>query len=55
MVPLIVNFYAFGAKDFDVKAALHYMVNAATEGGVGRNGYVDGRKSTPTCGAATYR
>ena len=41
VVPLIVNFYAFGAKDFDVKRALHYMVDAATEGGVGRNGYVE--------------
>jgi putative alpha-1,2-mannosidase len=41
VVPLMVNFYAFGAKDFDVKAALHHMVNAATEGGVGRNGYVE--------------
>ena len=41
VVPLIVNFYAFGAKDFDVKKALHYMVDAATEGGVGRNGYVE--------------
>ncbi len=41
VVPLIVNFYAFGAKDFDVKAALHFMLDAATEGGVGRNGYVE--------------
>ena len=41
VVPLIVGLYAFGAKDFDVKAALHYMVNAATQGGVGRNGYVE--------------
>ncbi|HEY9304612.1 MAG TPA: GH92 family glycosyl hydrolase, partial [Mycobacterium sp.] len=41
VVPLLVNFYAFGAKDFDVQAALHYMVKAATEGGVGRNGYVE--------------
>jgi predicted alpha-1,2-mannosidase len=41
VVPLIVNLYAFGAKDFDVKAALHYMVNAATDGGVGRGGYVE--------------
>ena len=41
VVPLIVNFYAFGAKDFDVKTALHYMLDAATEGGVGRNGYVE--------------
>jgi predicted alpha-1,2-mannosidase len=41
VVPLIANFYAFGAKDFDVQAALHYMVNAANEGGVGLNGYVE--------------
>ena len=41
VVPLIANFYAFGAKDFDVKRALHFMLDAATEGGVGRNGYVE--------------
>ncbi len=41
VVPLIVNLYAFGAKDFDVKTALHYMVNAATKGGVGLGGYVE--------------
>jgi predicted alpha-1,2-mannosidase len=41
VVPLIVNLYAFGAKDFDTRAALHYMVKAATEGGVGRNGYME--------------
>ena len=41
VVPLIANFYAFGAKDFDVKKALHYMLDAATKGGVGRNGYVE--------------
>ena len=41
VVPLIANFYAFGARDFDVKAALHFMLDAATEGGVGRNGYVE--------------
>jgi len=41
VVPLIVNLYAFGAKDFDLKTALHYMVNAATTGGVGLNGYVE--------------
>ena len=41
VVPLIVNFYAFGAKDFDVERALHFMLDAATEGGVGRNGYVE--------------
>ena len=41
VVPLIVNFYAFGARDFDVHAALRYMVNAATKGGVGLNGYVE--------------
>lgn len=41
VVPLIVNLFAFGAKDFDVKSALHYMVKAATEGGIGLNGYVE--------------
>jgi predicted alpha-1,2-mannosidase len=41
VVPLIVNLYAFGARDFDVHAALRYMVKAATEGGVGRNSYVE--------------
>ena len=41
VVPLIVNLYAFGAKDFDLKTALHYMVNAATNGGVGLGGYVE--------------
>jgi hypothetical protein len=41
VVPLIANFYAFGAKDFDVKTALHFMLDAATEGGVGRDGYVE--------------
>ncbi len=41
VVPLIVNFYAFGARDFDVHAALRFMVNAATKGGAGRNGYVE--------------
>ena len=41
VVALIANFYAFGAKDFDVKRALHFMLDAATEGGVGRHGYVE--------------
>ncbi|UXA07903.1 GH92 family glycosyl hydrolase [Mycobacterium sp. SMC-2] len=41
VVPLIVNFHAFGAEDFDTQAALRYMVNAATKGGVGLNGYVE--------------
>src|SRR5271170_4109149 len=41
VVALIANFYAFGAKDFDVKRALHFMLDAATEGGVGRRGYVE--------------
>ena len=41
VVPLIVNLYAFGAKDFDLKTALHYMVKAATKGGVGLDGYVE--------------
>ena len=41
VVPLIADLYAFGAKDFDVKTALRYMVNAATTGGVGLNGYME--------------
>ena len=49
VVPLIVNLYTYGAKDFDVKTALHYMVNAATNGGVGLNGYVE------RPGIATYQ
>src|SRR6185312_13892974 len=41
VVPLIVNLYTFGARDFDAKTALRHMVNAATTGGVGLNGYVE--------------
>ena len=41
VVPLIVNLYAYGAKDFDLKTALLYMVNAAATGGAGLNGYVE--------------
>jgi predicted alpha-1,2-mannosidase len=41
VVPLIVNLYAYGAKDFDLKTALLYMVNAAIRGGDGLNGYVE--------------
>src|SRR6201988_3736217 len=41
VVPLIVDLYAYGAKDFELKTALHYMVNAATNGGVGLNGNVE--------------
>lgn len=41
VVPLIVNLHAFGAKDFDVRTALHYMIDAAVNGGVGRDGYVE--------------
>ncbi|MDI3312738.1 MAG: GH92 family glycosyl hydrolase [Mycobacterium sp.] len=41
VVPLIVNLYTFGAKDFDVHTALRYMVGAATHGGAGRDGYVE--------------
>ncbi len=40
-VPLIVNFYTFGARDFDTKRALYYMLKAANEGGVGLDGYVE--------------
>jgi len=41
VVPLIANLYAFGAKDFDVHRALHFMLDSAIEGGVGRHGYVE--------------
>ncbi|MEE6175434.1 GH92 family glycosyl hydrolase [Mycobacterium sp. 050134] len=41
VVPLIANFYAFGARDFDTGTALRYMVDAAEHGGVGLNGYVE--------------
>ncbi len=41
VVPLIVNLYAYGAREFDVTKALRYMVDAATKGGVGLNGYVE--------------
>lgn len=38
VVPLIASLYAFGAKSFDAKAALYYMVKGATDGGVERSG-----------------
>ena len=41
VVALIANFYAFGARDFDVRRALHFMLDAATEGGFGRRGYIE--------------
>ncbi|BBZ45894.1 GH92 family glycosyl hydrolase [Mycobacterium parmense] len=41
VVPLMVNLYVYGARDFDVGAALRHMVNAATKGGVGLGGYVE--------------
>jgi predicted alpha-1,2-mannosidase len=41
VVPLIVNLYAYGARDFDLQTALRYMVNAATKGGVGLGGYLE--------------
>jgi len=40
-VPLIVNLYTYGAKDFDTKTALYYMLKAATDGGVGLGDYVE--------------
>jgi predicted alpha-1,2-mannosidase len=40
-VPLIVNLYTYGAKDFDRQTALYYMLKAATDGGVGLGGYVE--------------
>lgn len=33
VVPFIVSLNTFGAKDFDVRAALRYMVDGATKGG----------------------
>ncbi|WP_205876398.1 GH92 family glycosyl hydrolase [Mycobacterium camsae] len=41
VVPLIVNLYMFGAKDFDTATALRFMVSGATRGGTGVNGYVE--------------
>ena len=41
VVPLIVNLYTFGAKDFDVNTALRYMLHAATTGGAGLGDYVE--------------
>jgi predicted alpha-1,2-mannosidase len=41
VVPLVVNLYMYGARDFDVKKALYFMLKAATDGGVGRDGYVE--------------
>jgi predicted alpha-1,2-mannosidase len=41
VVPFIVNLYMNGARDFDVKKALYFMLKAATDGGVGRDGYVE--------------
>ncbi len=49
VVPLIVNLYAYGGKDFDLQTALRFMVNAATTGGVGLNGYME------RPGIATYQ
>ena len=49
VVPLIASLYAYGAKDFDVKTALRYMVDGATKGGVGLGGYVE------RPGVATYQ
>ncbi|MEB4208086.1 GH92 family glycosyl hydrolase [Mycobacterium sp. 94-17] len=49
VVPLIVNLNTFGAKDFDVKTALRYMVDGATKGGTGLGGYVE------RPGIATYQ
>lgn len=48
VVPRIVNLNTFGANDFDTAAALLYMVDGATKGGVVLAGYVEWR------GIATY-
>ena len=38
-VPLIATAYAFGAKDFDTRKALAFMLKGATETGIGIHGY----------------
>jgi predicted alpha-1,2-mannosidase len=40
-VPLITTAYAFGARSFDARAALNYMIKAATQPGTGMHGYVE--------------
>ncbi|EUA52309.1 alpha-1,2-mannosidase family domain protein [Mycobacterium xenopi 4042] len=55
MVPLVVNLYMFGAKDFDVKKALYYMLKAASDGGVGGTATWSGRESPRTWSTATRR
>ncbi len=40
-VPLIVNLYTYGGRDFDAKTALYFMLKAATNGGAGLDGYVE--------------
>ena len=40
-VPLIVNLFTYGAKDFDRQKALYYMLKAAADGGVGLGDYVE--------------
>ncbi|CAM3436370.1 GH92 family glycosyl hydrolase [Isoptericola cucumis] len=42
-VPLIASMHAFGARDFDVDAALEYMVKGATEAAPTENGYIQRR------------
>jgi predicted alpha-1,2-mannosidase len=41
VVPFIVNLFAFGAKGFELKKALYFMLKAATDGGAGRGSYVE--------------
>ncbi|HWW76936.1 MAG TPA: GH92 family glycosyl hydrolase, partial [Pyrinomonadaceae bacterium] len=40
-VPLIANGYAFGARSFDARGALRFMLKGATEPGSGVHGYVE--------------
>lgn len=40
-VALIATAYAFGAKHFAARAALRYMLKAATQPGMGRHGYTE--------------
>lgn len=40
-VPLISTAYAFGARSFDARAALRYMLKGATQPGTGVHGYAE--------------
>ncbi len=57
VVPLIANFYAFGAKDFDVDRALHFMLDASVTLGVTPHvvSSASGSTRTPRAGARPRR